>query len=96
MRSRDQHSRGDGRLTEDWLASPSIQRRCKLIGSIRETIIIHPAKLGVGWDVWYSQVPCVCVCVCVCVDLRGEAFEEGQVCTQAPGEPCSVKHRPAR
>lgn len=94
MRSRDQHSRGDSRLSEDCLASTSIQRRWKLKGSIRESTIIHPAKLGVGRDVWYSQVPCVYVCVWGGTDPRREAFEEGQVCTQAPGEPNSAKHRP--
>lgn len=48
MRTRDQHSRGDGRLTEDCLPIPSSLRLQELIGNVTETISIHPAKLGVG------------------------------------------------
>lgn len=70
---------------EDCLLSPSIQRLWNLTGNITETIIIHRAKLGVVRYTWYSQVPWEGD------DLRGEAFEEGQVCPQAPGEPMFCK-----
>lgn len=91
MRRRDQHSRGDSRLTEDCLASPSIQRCWKLIGRIIETIIIHPAKLGIGRDVWSSQVPWEGD------GLRGEALFAEARCVHEHQESlgCSAKHRPA-